>query len=167
MVLIIVLLAVAIVLLALTFLFFTGMPDSRLSTGRRVKWMFLASTLCVAAGMAVAITIKIQENTGTVTGLSGGVESDARQWISRNSPQAPVADQAGDNIKILREGLLFLRSHPAIGNTPEASSLMQRYSGLPERPTRLLTHQEETQYYEGAQAVWRLISGIAQGSNSE
>ena len=161
MVVILILLAAALVALCVTYVLFTALPDSRTSPGAKVKVaMVITAVLLLGAGLAVSL-IKVQEATGIETKLSGGAESDARQWIQANSPQAPVVNQPGENIKILREGMAWLRAHPNVADTAEARSIMQRFGALPERPTKLLSRDEESQYYSGASAVWTLINGIA------
>jgi len=161
MIFIIILLAVAMVLLLTLFVFFQGLPDSRTTPGKRVRWVMAALTISVVAALGLAVTIQVQEKTGKVIALSGGTESDARAWLSAHSMEQPSANQAGDNIKILRDGLAFLRSHPTVAQTPEANRVITTYSALPERPTRLLTPPEEIQYFEGAKAVYKIISAVA------
>lgn len=164
MVLIIILLMVALLLLGAAFFYFTGMPDSRTPSGKTLRILLLGSGLFIIGAAGVSTAIKVQENTGIDTGLSGGLESDARQWVSRHRADPPAPNQPGDNIRILREGLEFIRKHPSVGASPEAQSISQRYGILPERPTRLLTRQEETEFYEGAKAVYELISNVATGN---
>lgn len=162
MLIISILLVIAIIMLAVCFFYFTGMPDSRTSSGKSMKMLLLITGLSVLGALGVAIAIQVQQNTGVeIVGLSGGMESDAKQYINRNRNDPPAADQPGDNIRILREGLAFLHEHSGAGNSPRGQQIIQQYGGMPERPTRLLTRQEEIQYFEGAQAVYNLIEQIA------
>jgi len=166
MIFIIILLAVAVMLLFTLFVFFQGLPDSRSSPGKRVRWVMVALSVSVVAALGLAVTIQVQEKTGKVIALSGGTESDARAWLSAHAAEQPSANQPGDNIRILREGLAFLRSHPTVAMTPEANRIITTYSALPERPTRLLTRQEEIQYFEGAKAVYQVINAVAGSSET-
>ncbi len=166
MIWIIVLLVLALLLAAATYVLFAGLPDSRTASGKRVKFALLGLTVCLVFGIGLSVAILVQEETGMVTGLSGGLESDARQWVSRNATTPPQPDQAGDNIRILHDGISFINSHPSVAETAEATTLLQQYSNLPARPTRLLTRQEESQYYEGARSVYRLISSLAEAETA-
>lgn len=163
MIFIIILLALTLVLLLIAYLMYNGLPEARTPAGSRLKWILLGSALCVLLSAGIATMILVQERTGEVViaGLSAGADSDARQWLSKNAPQPPTQNQAGDNIRILREGISFINSHPKVGQTPAAQGVLQRYGTLPARPTRLLRPEEEQAYFEGAQAVYQLISSIA------
>lgn len=161
MVLILILLIVAFIFLIAGFFYFYGLPDSRTAPGKYIKMILAGAMLCVVSAAGVSVAIMVQEKTGYETGLSGGVESDARQWVSAHEKQKPAVDQTGDNIVTLRDGLTFLKRN---SQGPNAQAVIQRYSGLQERPTRLLSKSEERQYYEGASAVYKLIVEIAGNS---
>lgn len=162
MIVIIILQALALLLLIIGWVMFLGLPDSRTIPGKKVRWMLLVPAVLIIATLGVVATIKTSEATGMETALSGGLKSDARQWISRNAPERPVLSQPGDNIKMVREGRAFVRSHAEVARLPEAQAALQTYSGLPDQATRLLSHDEEQQYYEAAQAFYRIISAAAE-----
>jgi hypothetical protein len=161
LILIIILQVAALLLILAGFFFYMGSPDSRTSPGKRLKAILLGAGVFIIGSIGVSVAIMVQEQTGVEMGLSGGLESDARQWVSRNRENPPAANQPGDNIRILREGIDFLKSHPSVRETERGAAIVQTYGLLPERPTRLLTRQEEIQYYEGAKAVYELIGQVA------
>lgn len=167
MIVIIALAALALVLLVAAFF---SMPNARLShASPATKWLLLATGLCILGVLGAASAIKVQEKTGVVTHLSGGLESDARQWLARMANMKPAQNQAGDNMQVLRDGLAFIKAHPTIATSTDGNRILQKYSGLPARPTKLLSREEERQYFDGATDVWRLIEEVsgASGSYSE
>ena len=161
MLILIILLGLALAVFAVAYYLFTGLPDSRTRHAGAFKGTFAAGMVIVHVALGLVIQVKRQEASGAALVVSGGVQSDARQWIQAQSPTAPVQSQAGDNIRIYREGLMFLRSHDAVASKPEVQSLIQKYSTLPERPTKLLSRDEEIAYYEASTAVWEIISNLA------
>ena len=161
MIVITVFLCLALLVFLAAFYLLMGLPDFRSSAAKPAKLTFAGGLVCLLLALATIGWIRVQDNTNIPLRLSGGVQYDAEQWINRNSPAAPVLGQAGDNIRILREGLTFLRRNVELMKKPDIQTVVSQYSKLPERPTKLLTRDEERQYYEGALAVRQVILGLS------
>lgn len=166
MLLVTVLLCLILLALLATLYLLMALPDFRSRAGRPVKVALYFTMALTVVSILVNIAVKVQERTGISMGISGGLSSDARQWISHNSPGEPTINQPGDNIRILREGLAFLRKDPDLMKDPAVQSVISQYSGLPATPTRLLSREEERNYYDGALAVRQIIAGLANEKNT-
>lgn len=160
MILIIILQAAALVALILAAKGFMQIPDWRRSGGRLALGLSVLSGLAMCAAIGVCIAVLIQEKVGISLGMSGGQVSDARTWIMQHQTTKPTKGEVGDNIKILSEGLGFLR--PRYSQLPPAvQARVDELSRIPDKPTRMLTVTEETRYYDGALEAYTIIESLS------
>jgi len=152
----------ALLLLAVGLVLYARVVESKTATGRRVLWINLLAMVLVGTSVALNVGVLFQEKTGTSLGLSGGVGSDARAWLTQHEKTPPKKDDPGTNIKLVADAVTFLRARSA-QLPPEAQAKVEELSRLPERPKRLLSHAEEQLYFAAASDAFVLIQGLAKG----
>jgi hypothetical protein len=127
----------------------------------RVPALLLGSLVCVGIALAFMTAVLLQEKTGVKLGVSGGIASDARAWVRAHEAAPPKRNDVGANIKVLSDGVAFLKAHQA--ELPAAGkATLEELARVPAKPTRLLTVSEEAQYFQAADTAYKTIAEIAQ-----
>ncbi|MGI8907307.1 MAG: hypothetical protein ACR2IE_12545 [Candidatus Sumerlaeaceae bacterium] len=101
-----------------------------------------------------------QEQTGRNLGVSGGIASDARAWLRQHGTRPKDRTDVGQNIRTLADAVTFLKAHQGQLSSAGTAKL-EELSRVPEKPKRLLTVGEETQYFQAADDGYNFISGLA------
>jgi hypothetical protein len=135
-------------------------PQWKATAARTAFPVVLTTAVILAGSLAYTTAIFLQEKKGISMGVSGGLSSDARQWLAQHRDSKPARNEVGNNLKVLAEGLSFLR--PRNQNlSPAIQARVADLSRIPEKPTRLLNSSEQTKYYEAAVEVQTVIEQLA------
>lgn len=126
--------------------------------GRRSLALISLSGAGLLVGAAASLNAMVYLNTpgasaAAAFGTRTALQARAGAWLDRHGAEAPEKTEVGRNLRILQEGLPFLRPYRA--QLPADLQLrLEEASRLPTKITRILSATEERQYYEGAQAVF-------------
>ncbi len=119
--------------------------------------------LLLAGSVAVnAVVVVNGFGTGGVAsfGARNSLQSRAQDWIAQRAKEPPQRDEVGRNIRIIGDGLAFLRPHyPQL--PPQLRLQLEEVALLPTRITSVLTSAQEQKYFDGAQAVFEGIRALA------
>ncbi len=89
-----------------------------------------------------------------------GLQARAADWMDKNKDTPPARDEVGRNIRLITDGLAFLR--PYHGQlAPHHIIQLEEAGQLPTKMTRVLSPSEERQYYEAARAVVEAVQSLA------
>ncbi len=166
MTIVLILQAAAFLVLLVGLVLYARVVESKTRTGRRVLWLNLTALLLIGGSLALSSGIVMQEKTGRSLGLSGGVSSDARTWLKQHGNAPPNRTDVGRNITMLSDGIAFLRARKT-QLSPETQAQLEELSRVPERPKRLLSAQEESTYFAGANDVYVLIHALAKDGSDQ
>ena len=155
-------------LLALGAVFWTlailiRIPSEHLDRRGKLTGSLAAAALLLGVAAVINVLVLVRAPgaaTAVSLGTVSGLQIRAQQWLKDHEAEPPRPDEVGRNIRIITDGVPFLR--PYLNQLPPHLRLqVEAASRLPTRLTRILSPDEERQYYNGARAVVEAVEILA------
>lgn len=132
---------------------------------RKVFLTIPAAVGAVALLGAMTLNFMVYTNTpgpasAAAMGGQSGLQAQAADWLAKHKDAPPARDEVGRNIRLITEGLAFLR--PYRGQlAPHHDLKLDEAGQLSTQLTRVLSATEEREYFEAATAVVEAVRSLA------